>query len=41
MKYSSKYEVSIKKKLAIYLEMKELKRIGRHEIYRFHRSLKT
>jgi len=41
MKYSSKYEISIKKKLAIYLEKKELNRIGRNEIHRFHRSLKN
>lgn len=41
MKYSSKYEILIKKKLAIHLEKKELNRIGKNEMYRFHRSLKT
>jgi hypothetical protein len=37
MKYSSKYEVVIKKLLAQRIELKELNRMAKNdEIYRFH-----
>lgn len=42
MKYSSKYEVVIKKLLAQRMEIKELNRMANNEqIYRFHQSLKS
>lgn len=42
MKYSSKYEVVIKKLLAQTLELRELNRMANNEeVYRFHQSLKS
>jgi Ca2+/Na+ antiporter len=42
MKYSSKYEIAIKKILAQTMEIKELKRMANNqEIYRFHQTLKS
>jgi hypothetical protein len=42
MKYSSKYEVVIKKILAQRMEIKELNRLANNgEIFRFHQNLKT
>jgi hypothetical protein len=41
MKYSSKYEVIIKRILANYMEISELKRLAKKDMYRFHRSLKS
>ena len=41
MTYSAVYEVIIKKILARAMEIGELKRIAKTEIFRFHQSLKT
>ena len=42
MKYSSKYELIIKKKLAQRMELKELVRIANNnQIFRFHQNLKN
>ena len=42
MKYSSKYEVVIKKMLAQRMEVKELNRMANNDqIFRFHQSLKS
>ena len=41
MKFSSKYEVSIKHELANTLEINELKRLANTDITRFHRTLKS
>lgn len=42
MKYSSKYEIAIKKILAQTMEIKELNRMANNqEIYRFHQTLKS
>jgi hypothetical protein len=41
MKYSSKYEVIIKRILANFMEISELKRLAKKDMYRFHRSLKS
>ena len=42
MKYSSKYELIIKKKLAKRMEFKELVRIANNnQIFRFHQNLKN
>jgi Ca2+/Na+ antiporter len=41
MKYSSKYEVAIKQSLANSMEQKELAKIAKKDISRFHMNLKT
>jgi hypothetical protein len=42
MKYSSKYEIVIKKLLAQTMEIRELNRLANNgEIYRFHQSMKS
>lgn len=41
MKYSAKYEVVIKKILARVMEIGELKRLAKTEMFRFHQSLKS
>jgi len=41
MKFSSKYEVSIKHNLANSLEINELKKLANQDISRFHRTLKS
>ena len=41
MKYSSKYEVAIKKSLANFMEIKELSRLAQKDISVFHRNLRT
>ena len=41
MKYSSKYEVAIKQSLANNLEIKELSKIAKNDISKFHINLKS
>ena len=41
MKYSSKYEVAIKKSLANFMEIKELTKLASEDITIFHRNLRS
>ena len=41
MKYSAKYEVAIKQALANRLEIRELSKIAKKDINRFHMNVKT